>query len=235
MVNSATGEAASASSEMVCIQARAAPLRARTTRRRAGLPTAADCRRCRAARATGHARPSPTRAQPRQRDARRRGEHEVDEDRDDRRGGRLRAQQRDEQRHADVARVRERRHQRAERRIVPVDAVRERRGHREADQHGRAEDPDADHGRVQVIGDGRRGAETVQHARQREVQHERVEPGDRRRRQHAPARGDVARQHQREERERREQDRDHGRSPGARGTTGTRVPTVRIPVSAAGG
>ena len=55
------------------------------------------------------------------------------------------------------------------------------------------------------------GAEPVQHARQREIQHEGIEAGNRIERQHALAGGEVAGQHQGEEREGDQQDVKHGR------------------------
>ena len=120
------------------------------------------------------------------------------------------SEQRHEHRHAHVARVRERRHQRAERRVVDVDPEAQRRHDRERDDHQRAEDVDADGAGGDGLHDRCRRAEPEQHARQREVEDERVEARNRRERQHAAPRGDVAAQHEREERKGDEEDGEHG-------------------------
>src|SRR5262249_47334814 len=70
---------------------------------------------------------------------------------------------------------------------------------------------DGKHAWIERLGDRRGCTKAVQEARQREEQHEAVQRGNRQgRQQFAPDR-DVAAEDQREERERDEQDVEHGR------------------------
>ena len=132
-------------------------------------------------------------------------------DGEDRRPRGARAEQRHQQRHAHEAGVGERRHQRAEGCVVPADARFRLAAITHADQHQRAQQVDAQRRRIQQLRHRRAGAEAIQHAGQREIQHEGVEPRDRIERQHAPPRGHVAAQHQREEGKGDQQDVKHPR------------------------
>ena len=94
----------------------------------------------------------------------------------------------------------------------------------------RAQQIDGSGGGIQQLRDRRAGAEAVQHARQREIQHEGVEPGNRPQRQHALPCGHIAAQHQREEGEGDQKDVKHGRifprnslGHGCQGADGTPV------------
>ncbi|MPM25400.1 hypothetical protein SDC9_71894 [bioreactor metagenome] len=146
----------------------------------------------------GHAvRVGPVKA--RQRDAQRGGDDHVDGHGEDHRAGALLSQQRHQQRHAHEAGVGECHHQRAKCGIVPADAAAPGQRNRGGHQHQAAQQIHTRHDRVQQLPNRRVRAKAVQHARQREIQHERVEPADGRQRQHLAPRGQIAAQHQGEE------------------------------------
>ena len=110
-------------------------------------------------------------------------------------------EQRHQQRHAHEAGVRERRHQRAEGRVLEVHAIAQREGDGGKHHQQRAQHVDPQQRRVQQLEQRRVHAEAEQHARQREVQHEGVQPRDRAVGQHAALRRQPAAQHEREERD----------------------------------
>jgi hypothetical protein len=110
---------------------------------------------------------------------RRAGDEQVGQHGADHRPGRGRAQQRHQQRHAHEAGVGEGRHQGAEGGVLQVHLSLERHGDREEhDQQPPHSQVDGQHGRVQHLQHRRVGTEAEQQARQREVQHEGVEPRD---------------------------------------------------------
>jgi hypothetical protein len=109
-------------------------------------------------------------------------------------------QQRHQQWHAHKAGVGKRPHQGAKGGVVPADASVQGHRHHKAHHHQGTQQVGQRHAGVEQLGDRRGGAKTVQQARQGEEQHKAIHAGYRLQWQHAPAGGNVAAQHQREER-----------------------------------